>query len=254
MEQGGAHNPFVQLQDNRNSTSNNGSSNVSAAAATAAGSHESHSTSNTSDGSDKLDLDLSTINSLSVVSALLATITFVGFTSAPGGTMPQGYPIVSQTSGYSQDNYTAVDTPFTANLRGANPGNLIFWYANSFSFYVAVAALMGCLKLQLSLHNPWWADSRVGPSVRLAIYNLIGQALFLSVLLAVVAFTAGAFVVLDRPHNLAIILTGLLCFGYAIIYGIIFIKKSTRVLELEQAYTPMYAALSSKDTKQQQPN
>jgi Domain of unknown function len=70
-------------------------------------------------------------NSIIVAASLLVTLSFVGFTSAPGGTMPQDYNVAAPSPGNSPGNATTA--------------NLVFWYANTFAFYFAVGGLWSAL-------------------------------------------------------------------------------------------------------------
>jgi hypothetical protein len=111
------------------------------------------------------------IQGIMVTAALVATVTFVGFTSAPAGTMPTPFKVDEESF-----NHTAL---------------MAFFWLNGCSFYLAMSTIVACT---FSLF-PSYTTRRMP---RRAPAQLLMGLLLSSVALFVAAFGAAGFVVLHQ--------------------------------------------------------
>jgi hypothetical protein len=153
------------------------------------------------------------IYTFAIVAVLLVTITFVGFTSAPGGAMPQGYAIPTQKES------SPVGQEFKITHQVANKEPLVFWYFNAIGFFTASCALVACWGTRLALFARF-PDERSMADLLLKLPYGIARLLLFSSIFVIAAFIAAAWVVLPWPHNLGMTIIGCCCCAGLLIFGV----------------------------------
>jgi hypothetical protein len=157
------------------------------------------------------------------------TLTFVGFTSVPGGTMSHGYKIPAARVNESSGSLVYTETPTLAILA--------FWYMNSFAFFGAAVTAVFCLApfiVPSIWHkygrdiNDFWLGHFVVDSVGSVALAYASLTLYFSGLCTLAAYSAAAFAVLPAKHASALL--GM-CWVFAFLVLLIGAGHAYRIIE-----------------------
>jgi hypothetical protein len=129
---------------------------------------------------------MTTAGQILVAAALVMTLTFLAFTSAPGGSMPQGYNIPSAKFNESSSSLVYTSTPTGVVLA--------FWYMHSLAFFIAAATAFICLLV--IIHTAPENETESGQ----AAIKYASWTLFFSAMCTLGAFSAAAMSVLPDVH------------------------------------------------------
>lgn len=118
-------------------------------------------------------------NSITVVSALFATLAYPGFSNAQGGTMPEGYNI--PPNGLTD--------------------SLVSWYFNAIAFFSSVVALFMSLGICQSCMTVTGRYVMERPTYRSSSMSFASHMLQLAAISTLAAFCCAAFVALPYNHG-----------------------------------------------------
>jgi hypothetical protein len=160
-----------------------------------------------------INIIMNTAGQILVAAALVMTLTFVAFISAPGGSMPQGYKIPGAVFNETSSSFVYTSTPTISVLA--------FWYLDSLAYFSAATCLLVIIKLAPTGEA---GHSRAG--VRLASCTL-----YFSGLCTLGDFSAAAVSVLPDVHAKALLSISWISGWLAVpMLGIVFVRAKHKVM------------------------